>query len=170
MHTYVGTLTLFASILILKELSLADTYRPRAIARITTINDTKSETQLILPITSFLYVSLAYIRRFKGNMITERRVDIAVIVTDSAKSALKREHHLQIMTNYENSGNNHKNIETRNKKILLSSGCGLNLHQSYQFEYDPPGELVTTKSVIPIACDRLSDLTTTNPKKGRIKN
>ena len=46
----------------------------------------------------------------------------------------------------------------------------LNKESTYQFEYEPPGELVTTKRVIPIACDKAKNFTTINPKNGRTKN
>ena len=59
-------------------------------------------------------------------------VDIAVIVTLNAKSALNMEHH--------------------------------------QFEYDPPGEDVTTNNVIPMAWFNRNVLTTKNPKNGNTKN
>jgi len=36
----------------------------------------------------------AYRNRFKGSIITDRNEDVAVMVTDKARSALKREHHL----------------------------------------------------------------------------
>lgn len=61
---------------------------------ITTNNDTKSAAQSILPNISSLYVSFAYKRRFNGSIMTERSVDIAVIVTERARSALNKEHHL----------------------------------------------------------------------------
>ena len=36
---------------------------------------------------------LAYIRRFRGRKTVERTVDIAVIVTEREREALKIEHH-----------------------------------------------------------------------------
>jgi len=65
-------------------------------------------------------------------MTIDNSVDIAVIVTDRAKSALNMEHH--------------------------------------QFEYDPPGELVTTRRVIPIVSFSCNDFTTMNPSSGKIPN
>mmetsp|Transcript_26079 Transcript_26079/g.34664 ORF Transcript_26079/g.34664 Transcript_26079/m.34664 type:complete len:136 (-) Transcript_26079:138-545(-) len=70
--------------------------------------------------------------RLTGSKNMDMKVDIAVIVTDNARSALNIEHH--------------------------------------QFEYDPPGELVTTSSVIPMGLLIPSALTTANPKNGKITN
>jgi hypothetical protein len=45
-------------------------------------------------VTSASYENFAYRRRFIGNAITDSIVEIAVIVTLKAKSALNNEHHL----------------------------------------------------------------------------
>mmetsp|Transcript_21602 Transcript_21602/g.31750 ORF Transcript_21602/g.31750 Transcript_21602/m.31750 type:complete len:86 (+) Transcript_21602:1169-1426(+) len=82
-------------------------------ADMTITNAVNKEPQSKTPTTSSSYENRVYKRRLTGNVKTESRVDIAVIVTERAKSALNNEHH--------------------------------------QFEYDPPGELVTTSKVIPIA-------------------
>ena len=47
-------------------------------------------------VTSASYENFAYRRRFIGNAITDSIVEIAVIVTLKAKSALNNEHHLCI--------------------------------------------------------------------------
>jgi len=65
-------------------------------------------------------------------MIMDNNVDIAVMVTDRARSALNMEHH--------------------------------------QLEYEPPGELVTTRSVIPMVSFKFNDFTTMNPSSGKIPN
>eukprot|EP00579_Thalassiosira_antarctica_P025473 CAMPEP_0202016120 /NCGR_PEP_ID=MMETSP0905-20130828/33664_1 /ASSEMBLY_ACC=CAM_ASM_000554 /TAXON_ID=420261 /ORGANISM="Thalassiosira antarctica, Strain CCMP982" /LENGTH=72 /DNA_ID=CAMNT_0048576431 /DNA_START=14 /DNA_END=228 /DNA_ORIENTATION=+ len=65
-------------------------------------------------------------------MTTARIVLMAVIVTESARSALKMEHH--------------------------------------QLEKLPPGELVTTKSVIPMALFIANIFTVKNPKNGKMTN
>ena len=41
---------------------------------------------------------------------------------------------------------------------------------TYQLEYDPPGELVTTKSVIPMVSSKSKAFTTINPKSGMMAN
>ena len=68
----------------------------------------------------------------RGSIMTDSRVDIAVMVTLNARSAL-------------------------------------NMEQN-QLEYDPPGLLVTTRRVRPLAWLMLRVLTTTNPRKGRTMN
>mmetsp|Transcript_30334 Transcript_30334/g.61858 ORF Transcript_30334/g.61858 Transcript_30334/m.61858 type:complete len:105 (-) Transcript_30334:487-801(-) len=102
------------------------------IADMTITRATNKEVQSRIDITSLSYVNLAYNNKFKGSIKTESIVDTAVMVTESAKSALNNEHH--------------------------------------QFEYEPPGELVTTNKLMPIAWFKSSAFTTANPKKGRKKN
>ena len=54
----------------------------------------KTDAQSKSLVTSALYEKFAYRSKFTGNAIHERIVEIAVIVTLKAKSALNNEHHL----------------------------------------------------------------------------
>ena len=55
---------------------------------------TNTDVQSKSLITSALYEKFAYRSKFTGSAIQERIVEIAVIVTLKAKSALNNEHHL----------------------------------------------------------------------------
>ena len=63
-------------------------------AEITTARATKTDIQSKSLVTSALYETFAYRSRFTGSATTESIVDMAVIATLKAKSALKSEHHL----------------------------------------------------------------------------
>ena len=69
-------------------------YRPNAIAEMTIISAINTDTQSKSEITSALYEKFAYRSKLTGSAIHERIVEIAVIVTLKAKSALNNEHHL----------------------------------------------------------------------------
>jgi hypothetical protein len=64
-------------------------------ALITIAKAMKTDRQSRSLVTSAAYDILAYIRRLTGSAITERIVEIAVMVTLRAKSALNMEHHLR---------------------------------------------------------------------------
>jgi len=69
---------------------------PDDIAKMIITNDTNNATQSSSSTTSWSsYTKVEYIKRLSGSMATENIVETAVIATDSAKSALKREHHLR---------------------------------------------------------------------------
>ena len=65
-------------------------------APITTTNAVNNDAQSSNATTSSLYENLEYNSKFAGNAIQDKIVDIAVMVTDNAKSALNMEHHLFI--------------------------------------------------------------------------
>ena len=69
-------------------------YRPKVMAEMTIPSATKTDTQSKSLVTSALYEKFAYRRRFTGSAMHESIVEIAVIVTLKAKSALNNEHHL----------------------------------------------------------------------------
>mmetsp|Transcript_16517 Transcript_16517/g.27487 ORF Transcript_16517/g.27487 Transcript_16517/m.27487 type:complete len:200 (+) Transcript_16517:967-1566(+) len=114
------------------DLTLAEANRPSVMAEMTTARAVKSEAQSKLETTSSSYEYFVYRSRLRGSITTDISVDMAVMVTLNARSAL--------------------NIEQN------------------QFEYDPPGLLVTTSRVRPLACDMLRVLTTMNPKRGNTTN
>jgi hypothetical protein len=68
--------------------------RPEEIPPITTSSETKSAVQSRDFTTSFEYVVVAYKMRFTGNMMILSNVEMVVMVTDKASSALNKEHHL----------------------------------------------------------------------------
>lgn len=79
---------------------MADAKSPNPIADMTTVSAIKSELKSKLPtISSSLAwnANLLYTRRLAGMRITESRVDMAVMVTESARSALKMLHHLCLL-------------------------------------------------------------------------
>jgi len=61
----------------------------------TTINDVNKDVQSRFETTSSSYVSFEYNSKFNGIVTMETTVDMAVIVTERARSALKMEHHLR---------------------------------------------------------------------------
>lgn len=80
----------------LYECTLAEASSPNPIADMTTVNAMKRELKSKLCTTSASYAYLQYRSKFSGMSITDNIVDIAVMVTDSARSALNIEHHLMI--------------------------------------------------------------------------
>lgn len=121
-------------------------------APITTTNAVNNDAQSSNATTSSLYENLEYNSKFAGNAIQDKIVDIAVMVTDNAKSALNMEHHLFI--HYEMKKNCNEISQTNMKKCIvfdMTFSYSHWSHNSYQFEYDPPGLLVTTNNVIPMA-------------------
>jgi hypothetical protein len=67
----------------------------------------KTDRQSRSLVTSAEYDILAYTRRLlRGSAITERKVEIAVMVTLRAKSALNMEHHLRKEDTNDNSMRN----------------------------------------------------------------
>jgi hypothetical protein len=68
--------------------------RPEEMPPITTSNERKSAAQSKDFTTSFEYVVVAYNTRLTGNMMILSKVEIVVMVTDNASSALNKEHHL----------------------------------------------------------------------------
>mmetsp|Transcript_11441 Transcript_11441/g.20887 ORF Transcript_11441/g.20887 Transcript_11441/m.20887 type:complete len:144 (+) Transcript_11441:743-1174(+) len=84
---------LFAIKLKLVELTLAEQNKPSEMAPITMHRAIKRDVQSKFSTTSSSYENVAYISKFIGRKIVDNIVEIAVIVTDSAKSALNIEHH-----------------------------------------------------------------------------
>lgn len=78
------------------EWTVALQNNPEVIAKMIIINDTNNATQSNSSTTSWSsYTTVEYIKRLSGSIATEKIVETAVIATESAKSALKREHHLR---------------------------------------------------------------------------
>mmetsp|Transcript_28534 Transcript_28534/g.62110 ORF Transcript_28534/g.62110 Transcript_28534/m.62110 type:complete len:279 (-) Transcript_28534:70-906(-) len=73
--------------------TLADANRPRAMAEITTPRAMNRDTQSRLATTLSSYENRVYRSRLSGSIMTDSRVEMAVMVTDRARSALNREHH-----------------------------------------------------------------------------
>ena len=99
--------------------------------------------------------------------MTERKVDNPVIVTLSASSALNREHHpvkrhIIMMVSI-------KRINSWACKLSVQAGDDFTLHY-LQFEYDPPGEEVTTNNVTPMGMLRFKIFTIKKPTNGMIIN
>ena len=84
-------LTRLACMLKLCELIFSLARRPKPMAPITTKRLVKRAFQSKLPTISSSNASFEYMRRLMGSMATDKTVDTAVIVTESAKSALNME-------------------------------------------------------------------------------
>ena len=80
--------TLFANILNRYECTLALANNPIPIAEITTVRAINSELKSMLWTTSASYDALQYKMRLAGISMTDMSVDMAVMVTDKARSAL----------------------------------------------------------------------------------
>ena len=76
------------------ECTFAEQIKPRAIAPMTTTSAVNNDGQSNNDTTSSSYENREYKSKFAGSATHESIVDIAVIVTESAKSALNIEHHL----------------------------------------------------------------------------
>mmetsp|Transcript_40263 Transcript_40263/g.45816 ORF Transcript_40263/g.45816 Transcript_40263/m.45816 type:complete len:92 (-) Transcript_40263:332-607(-) len=85
--------SLFANILKCSDLTFAEHMKPEKIPPITVIKDINSADQSRDFTTFDEYDIFVYMIKLTGNIIIESSVDMVVIVTERAKSALNIEHH-----------------------------------------------------------------------------